>query len=145
MSFVIRCTPISCNNVFLHSWYASLQAVKTRFARVLGSEDAVLAAVTLPKFKLRWLHDQERKDLAKATLLAECRKLLPEEEQQQLGTSAAKTTRRPGSNKEDELFSFAENEEDTYSTAEAEVAEFLKSGATGIDSLNPFPMIKKLS
>ena len=82
--------------------------------------------------------------MAKATLLAECRKLLPEEEQQQLGTSAAKTTRRPGSNKEDELFSFAENEEDTYSTAEAEVAEYLKSGATGIDTLNPFPMIKNL-
>ncbi|CAL8391543.1 unnamed protein product [Arctogadus glacialis] len=85
---------------------------------------------------------QERKDLA--TLLAECRKLLPEEEQQQPGTSATKTTRRPGSNKEDESFSFAENE-DTYSTAEAEVAEYLKSGATGIDTLNQFPMIKKLS
>ncbi|KAL7402421.1 hypothetical protein ABVT39_014752 [Epinephelus coioides] len=104
---------------------AVIQAVKTRFARVLGSEDVVLAAVTLPKFKLRWLHDQERKDLAKASLLAECRKLLPEQEQQQPGTSATDTTQRPGSSKEDEFFSFAENEEDTYATAEAEVAEVL--------------------
>ncbi|CAL8360144.1 unnamed protein product [Boreogadus saida] len=78
---------------------------------------------------------QERKDLAKATLLAECRKLLPEQEQQQPGTSAIKATQRPGFNKEDEFFAFAENEEDTYSTAEAEVAEYLKSGANGIDTL----------
>ena len=93
----------------------SLQAVKTKFARVLGREDAVLAAVTLPKFKLRWLHDQERKDLAKASLLAECRKLLTEQEQQQPGTSSTDTTQYPASSKEDEFFSFAENEEDTYS------------------------------
>ncbi|XP_053278065.1 bromodomain adjacent to zinc finger domain protein 2B [Pleuronectes platessa] len=39
------------------------QAIKTRFARVLEDNDALLAAATLPKFKLRWLRDQERKDL----------------------------------------------------------------------------------
>ncbi|KAJ8376434.1 hypothetical protein SKAU_G00070140 [Synaphobranchus kaupii] len=58
------------------------QAIKTRFARVLESEDAVLAAVTLPKFRLRWLCDQERKDQAKASLVAECRKHVLEQEQQ---------------------------------------------------------------
>uniref|UniRef100_A0A3Q4H3B9 HAT C-terminal dimerisation domain-containing protein n=1 Tax=Neolamprologus brichardi TaxID=32507 RepID=A0A3Q4H3B9_NEOBR len=89
-----------------------VQAVKTRFAHVLGSEDALLAAVTLPKFKLR--------------------------------TSATNTTQHPGSSKEDEFFSFEENE-DIYATAEGEVAEYLKSGATGLDSLNHFPMMKKLS
>uniref|UniRef100_A0A3P9CBE3 BED-type domain-containing protein n=1 Tax=Maylandia zebra TaxID=106582 RepID=A0A3P9CBE3_9CICH len=118
--------------------------VKTRFAHVLGREDALLAAVTLLKFKLRWLHDQARKDLAKACLLVECRKLLPEQDQLQPGTSVTNTTQHPGYSKEDEFFSFEENE-DIYATAEGEVAEYLKSGATGLDSLNHFPMIKKLS
>uniref|UniRef100_A0A3P9CJ84 BED-type domain-containing protein n=1 Tax=Maylandia zebra TaxID=106582 RepID=A0A3P9CJ84_9CICH len=122
----------------------AIKNVKTRFAHVLGSEDALLAAVTLPKFKLRWLHDQARKDLAKARLLVECRKLLPEQDQLQPGTSATNTTQHAGSSKEDEFFSFEENE-DIYATAEGEVAEYLKSGATGLDSLNHFPMIKKLS
>ncbi|XP_041824825.1 uncharacterized protein LOC121644391 [Melanotaenia boesemani] len=124
---------------------AVIQAVKTRFAPVLECEDAFLAAVTLPKFKVRWLHGQDRKDAAKASLLAECRKLLPEQEQLKPGTSTTNTTQRPGFSKEDEFFSFMENEEDTYATAEAEVAEYLKSAATGIDILNQFPMIKKLS
>uniref|UniRef100_A0A8C2BY08 Uncharacterized protein n=1 Tax=Cyprinus carpio TaxID=7962 RepID=A0A8C2BY08_CYPCA len=42
-----------------------LQAIRNRFAEVLESETAVLAAVTLPRFKLRWLRTQERKDNAK--------------------------------------------------------------------------------
>lgn len=134
----------SCKNVFCTFTVSLLQAVKTRFAHVLGSEDALLAAVTLPKFKLRWLHDQARKDLAKARLLVECRKLLPEQDQLQPGTSATNTTQHAGSSKEDEFFSFEENE-DIYATAEGEVAEYLKSGATVLDSLNHFPMIKKLS
>uniref|UniRef100_A0A3Q4NB36 BED-type domain-containing protein n=1 Tax=Neolamprologus brichardi TaxID=32507 RepID=A0A3Q4NB36_NEOBR len=103
-------------------------AVKTRFAHVLGSEDALLPAVTLPKFKLHWLHDQARTDLTKARLLVD----------------ATKTTQHPSSSKEDEFFSFEENE-DIYATDEAEVAEYLKSEATGLDSLKHFPMIKKLS
>uniref|UniRef100_A0A3P9CKZ2 HAT C-terminal dimerisation domain-containing protein n=1 Tax=Maylandia zebra TaxID=106582 RepID=A0A3P9CKZ2_9CICH len=89
----------------------AIKNVKTRFAHVLGSEDALLAAVTLPKFKLRWLHDQARKDLAKA-----------------LHIHIEQNTYMPtNSSKEDEFFSFEENE-DIYATAEGEVAEYLKSG-----------------
>ncbi|KAJ7992799.1 hypothetical protein DPEC_G00282440 [Dallia pectoralis] len=60
---------------------AVVKAIKNRFAQVLESETAVLAAVTLPRFKLRWLRTQERKDNAKASLLAECRKSAQDEDQ----------------------------------------------------------------
>ncbi len=63
--------------MFLHSCYVSFQAIKTRFACVFESEDALLAAMTLPKLRLCWLRDQERKDLAKTSLVAECRKHVP--------------------------------------------------------------------
>ncbi|XDV45301.1 hypothetical protein PO909_013419 [Leuciscus waleckii] len=36
-----------------------VQAIKTRFASVLDSREGLLAAVTLPKFKMRWLREQE--------------------------------------------------------------------------------------
>lgn len=36
-----------------------LQAVKTRFASILESKDSLLAAATLPKFKLRWMKENE--------------------------------------------------------------------------------------
>ena len=50
-----------------------LQAIKTRFASTLDSKEALLAAVTIPKFKLRWLRDEAKKDAAKCLLAAECR------------------------------------------------------------------------
>uniref|UniRef100_A0AAV2LVI7 Uncharacterized protein n=1 Tax=Knipowitschia caucasica TaxID=637954 RepID=A0AAV2LVI7_KNICA len=56
-------------------------AIKTRFAEVLVSDSALLAAVTLPRFKLRWLRTQERKDKAKAELLAVCRASVRSEDQ----------------------------------------------------------------
>ncbi|RXN22452.1 zinc finger BED domain-containing 1-like protein [Labeo rohita] len=121
------------------------KAIKTRFAEVLESEDAVLAAVTLPKFKLRWLRTQDRKDKAKASLLAECRKLVLDQDQQ-AGTSTSTPTCHQSRDSaiEDEFFSF-EDEDDTSSTAESEVTDYFKSGAQEIDSLNGFALIKKIS
>uniref|UniRef100_A0A3Q4NB42 BED-type domain-containing protein n=1 Tax=Neolamprologus brichardi TaxID=32507 RepID=A0A3Q4NB42_NEOBR len=80
----------------------------------------------------------------KGTSAGRVSKTFPEQDQLQPCSSATKTTQHPSSSKEDEFFSFEENE-DIYATDEAEVAEYLKSEATGLDSLKHFPMIKKLS
>lgn len=128
--------------MFFALLYVLFQAIKTRFACVFESKDALLAAVTLPKFRLSWLRDQDRKDLAKASLVAECRKHVREQPQQ---PGKTQTPQRPGPTKEEEFFYFEEDEEDTYATVETEVAEYLKSGVTGIDTLNQFTIIKKIS
>ncbi|KAF4103525.1 hypothetical protein G5714_016408 [Onychostoma macrolepis] len=51
------------------------KAIKTQFSTILDSDEALLAAVTLPKFKLCWLRDETRKDTIKMTLAAQCRAL----------------------------------------------------------------------
>lgn len=119
----------------------SFQAIRNRFAEVLESETAILAAVTLPRFKLRWLRTQERKDKAKACLLAECRKSAQED--QPTGTNAP-TRSLSTDSAIDEFFSF-EDEEDTSASVESQVADYLKSGAQEMDTLNRFPLIKKIS
>ncbi|CAB1439861.1 unnamed protein product [Pleuronectes platessa] len=46
--------------------------VQTRFAGVLDYKDALLAAASCPKFKLRWLRDAGRRERVKELLTAEC-------------------------------------------------------------------------
>lgn len=106
---------------------------------MLESKNAILAAVTLPRFKLHWLQTQDRK--AKASLLTECRKSARDEDQQ---TGTTRTPTRTDSAIEDEFFPF-EDEDDTSATAESQVPDYFKSGAQGMDSLNGFPVIKKIS
>ena len=108
---------------------------------MLESDKAIVAAVFLPRFKLRWLRTHEEKDKAKEILLAECRSIVRNEDQQE-GTIT--TPICTSSSKEDQFFSF-EDEDDNSATAESQVTEYLKSGARCVDSLNGFPLTKRIS
>ncbi|XP_073725966.1 uncharacterized protein [Misgurnus anguillicaudatus] len=51
---------------------AIVQVIQARFSSVLDSNDALLAAATLPCFKLRWIKDEGKKKHVKSLLVAEC-------------------------------------------------------------------------
>ncbi len=115
-------------------WRVIKQITVSPITKVLENEDVVLAAVTLTKFKLR---------LLRTSLLAECQKLVLDQDQQAVTSTSTRHLSRDSAI-EDELFSF-EDEEDTSSTAESQDTDYFKSGAQEIDSLNGFALIKKIS
>lgn len=123
-----------------------LQAIKTRFASVLESNDAILAAVTFPMFKLRWLRDQWKQEMVKGMLAAECHKLIPGPGpvQQAAKMPVSPTTPDSSSCNLQDFFCF-EEAHDTFSTAETEVMTYLRTAETGLGILKQFPTIKEIS
>ncbi len=97
-----------------------------------------MAALTLPKFKARWIGGVERKEAARALLIAECRThTLPHAAEQ-----AEKTNREHSSASEKDFFSFDDEEEDTMSiSADSEVLEYMRSGSE-LEVLNSFLRVK---
>lgn len=51
--------------------YSIERAIKQWFSTLFDSHAAIIAAVTSPKFKLRWVEKQEKKDQCKQMLLDE--------------------------------------------------------------------------
>uniref|UniRef100_A0A3Q2PK85 BED-type domain-containing protein n=1 Tax=Fundulus heteroclitus TaxID=8078 RepID=A0A3Q2PK85_FUNHE len=115
---------------------AIVKAIHNRFAGVLDDKDALLAAASCPKFKLRWLRDAGRKDLVKVLVTAECRATAPAA---QSPPSVATTS---GSQGEMDFFSFeVEPKDDTYS-AENKVMDYLRS-AYDLQIFAPFQLSDK--
>ncbi|CAM4605850.1 unnamed protein product [Leuciscus chuanchicus] len=114
-----------------------VQAIKTRFAPVLESREALLAALTLPKFKVRWIGGAERREAARALLIAECRTLPHDVEPAENKNREVATH---SSANEKDFFSFDEEEEDAMAfSADSEVLEYMRSGS---EVLNRFPRVK---
>lgn len=113
-----------------------LQAIKHRFSATFVSNDALIAAVTLPKFKVRWLKDEARRDAAKRLLVSKCQARIPEDQQ----TTPEKTSGHPSH----DFFMFEEEPQASYNV-EAEVMEYLRSPKADIESLTEFPRIQSIS
>ncbi|XP_038159718.1 uncharacterized protein LOC119795679 [Cyprinodon tularosa] len=115
---------------------AIVQAVKTRFGDLLQDRDALLAAVSCPKFKLRWLRDADRREQVKQLLTEECSATAPPI---QSSASVANTVVTQG---EMDFFNFEAEPEETYS-AEKEVMNYLSS-SHDLQILHQFTNIKKI-
>uniref|UniRef100_A0A3P9C291 HAT C-terminal dimerisation domain-containing protein n=1 Tax=Maylandia zebra TaxID=106582 RepID=A0A3P9C291_9CICH len=121
--------------LFLVASYCMLQAIKTRFDAVLDSQEGLLAAATCPKFKLRWLRDERRREYVKELLITECRKAAP-------ATENTNVSQIPASPAEMDFFEFQNQPTESFS-AEKEITDFLRSGYE-LEILNQFPNLKKM-
>ncbi|KAK0147565.1 hypothetical protein N1851_012966 [Merluccius polli] len=119
---------------------AIVQAIKTRFAAVLENKDAMVAAASLPMFKLRWCKDQVKKDMVKGYLVAECHKVTPKPGP--VHQPEEPTTLTPSTSKTHDFFNFGEDD-DTFSSVESEIISYLRTTETEMDVLQQFPTIKE--
>lgn len=119
-----------------------LQRFQERFESHLNfeesSRDAIVAAVSNPKYKLRWITNETFKGKAKQMFMEEIRKLENSE-------AAAEGNRERENDQEGEdflIFSSPSNEDGGSASGEAK--NYLESSSTSMEMLEAFPLVKKL-
>lgn len=118
--------------------YAIESSIKKRFVNILDSKEAIIAALVLPKFKMKWVDSQETKDVYRQMMIEEMRAL----ESVAIAGDDLNTTQNK--EKKGDFYEFdTDNDEPTEDNIENEAAEYFRS-AKSLDSLNKYPKIKQL-
>ena len=117
-------------------------AIKHRFQRKFEHDDSILAAVVLPKFKLKWVESQRKKDECKQMLLQAMQKYADDAA---MATPESQEESQKPSNKKDDFYEFKSDDESSSqnSCIEVEANEYL-CNAKRIECLHKYPTIKKL-
>lgn len=123
-----------------------------RFKKFLQFEpaanDAILASVTLPFFKMKWV-PKARKEYVKELILTETRKINRSEKQKLDSLEIIEGEKKRS--KDESYYMFLEDSdssvtstENTGSTADLETLQYLNNKDTDIKILNVYPTIKKI-
>ena len=118
-------------------------SIRRRFEQVLQSNSAILAAVTSPKFKLKWVESQDTKDLYKQMLLQEMRSLAAGIEVAVVQDSQDEMAESTRSKKDDFYDLKSDDESAPESNVDMEANDYLVN-ARSIDNLHKYPLVKKL-
>ena len=113
-------------------------AIKHRFQRIFEHKDPILAAVVLPKFKLKWVESQKKKDEYKQMLLQVMQEYADDGA---IVTPESQEESQKATNKKDDFYEFKSDESSSQnSSIEVEVNEYL-SNAKRIECLHKYPTI----
>ena len=116
-------------------------AINRRFEKVFDSRAAIISAITLPKFKLKWVESQTNKDHYTQMLFDEMRLYTDTNDSNEAedgnGTQKEKASKK-------DFYEFDSDEEPTScDTVEIEAARYLGDAKT-LGCLNKYPTIKKM-
>ena len=113
-------------------------AIEKRFSHIFESKDAIIATVTSPKFKLKWVESKEQKDTYRQMIIDELHLHVRASEvviEEDHITQAQKNRK--------DFYEFDSEDEDTSDDVGAEAMEFLRNAKT-LECLEKYPKIKEL-
>ena len=114
-------------------------SIKRCFNRVFESKNAILAAVSMPKFKLKWVEEVAKKDQYKQMFIDEMRKCNDE-----TAVTEARNAEPDTACQKKDFFDFeSDEEESSRDSIEGEAAQYF-AAAKQNDCLHKFPTVKKM-
>jgi len=114
-------------------------SIQQRFSRVFESRDAILSAISHPKFKLKWVEGQVKKDRYKQIFIDEMRKY-----EDEMSIVEDRTPEPDVASQKKDFYEFeSDTEESSIDSVELEVAEYF-SVAKKIECLHKFPTVKRI-
>jgi hypothetical protein len=117
---------------------AVLDGIERRFASWFDDEDLILAAVTLPQFRLRWCSDDESKEKTRQLLKREMNRV----SMASVNANASIAAQLSSEDTDEEFFSFG-GASVQQNSIQQEMDLYLTDEAKLLDSLKKFPTVKQ--